>query len=217
MISNLCTIGVCAILLLFTGCTDDDDDNGVDNRPKLYSNYSLSVDEVLYTHSDEEAGYDFCTDVSTRSISTDKYYDISTVRYEVFFSPFNGINKPKVSSYGFYVFWDIAEPDLSLYDAVDDIIQGNSARKHHLQFVLTDEEEVTYSNSPFTPGSSTNIDNSANWQLDIVLPDNIECLIYGERVAELNYQYSGFVYSNERSDSLFIDHFDLQLFVPLSL
>ena len=221
MNSSIFGIGICSILLLFTSCVNDDDvdvDSGtVTDTTWLSSNYSLSLEGTLSTYSDEDIAYDFCTDVSTRSISTYKLYGDSTVVYEVLLSPFNIVNQPKVLSYAFYVYWNrFEEADLSLYNAVTDIAQGNSSRKYHLQFSITDEK-VSYSNSFFYTDRTTNIDSASNTESIIRIPENIECRVYGGRVCELNFQYSGFVYSNGRADSLFVDYFDLQLFLPLSL
>jgi hypothetical protein len=203
-------------VLFSTGCVDDD--SSTSEVEKLSSNYSLSLEGVLSIYSDEAIEYDFCTDVSTRNIQTNKYYDGSTVIYEVILDPLNIVNQPKVFSYAFYVYWDQSEvPDASLFDAVTEIIQGNSLRKHHLQFVVRDEQSMSFSNSFFYTNRTTDIDDSSDWDLNIAIPDNFECRIYGERVGELNYQYSGFIYSNERIDSMLVDYFYLQLFVPLSL
>lgn len=218
-INNLILVIFCFSLLLTTGCVDDDDDSKIETPSTLSSNYSLRAEGVSSSYSDEEIGYDFCVNVSTRNIQTSKYYNDSTVQYEVILSPLNVINQPRVSSYGFYVHWNrFDEIDLSLYDAVTDIIQRQSSeRRKHLQFVITDEQGISYSNSFFHTDRTTDIDYSSEWNLDMSIPDDISCQIYGERVGELNYSYTGFVYSRDRNDSLFVDHFDLQLFVPLSL
>ena len=214
--------GLCLMLLLSTNCVNnqgigDDEGDTVPDTTWLSSNYSLSLEGALSTYSDEDIAYDFCTDVSTRSISTYKLYGDSTVVYEVILSPLNIVNQPKVLSYAFYVYWNrFEETDLSLYNAVTDIIQGHSSRKYHLQFSIRDEE-VSYSNSFFYTDRTTNIDSDSDSESILRIPENIDCRVYGERVGELNFQYSGFVYSNGRADSLFVDYFDLQLFLPLSL
>lgn len=216
------TIGICFMLLLSTSCVkdqgiNDDEGEALPDTTWLSSNYSLSLEGTLSTYSDEDIGYDFCTDVSTRSISTYKLYGDSTVVYEVLLSPLNIVNQPKVLSYAFYVYWNrFEETDLSLYNAVTDIIQGNSSRKYHLQFSIRDED-VSYSNSFFYTDRTTNTDADSDSESILRIPENIDCRVYGERVCELNFQYSGFVYSNGKADSLFVDYFDLQLFLPLSL
>lgn len=216
------TIGICFMLLLSTSCVkdqgiDDAEGEALPDTTWLSSNYSLSLEGALSTYSDEDIGYDFCTDVSTRSISTYKLYGDSTVVYEVILSPLNIVNQPKVLSYAFYVYWNrFAETDLSLYNAVTDIIEGNSSRKYHLQFSIRDED-VSYSNSFFYTERTTNTDADSDSESILRIPENIDCRVYGERVCELSFQYSGFVYSNGKADSLFVDYFDLQLFLPLSL
>jgi hypothetical protein len=217
--SKLYTLCACLILVIFsTGCVDDDDNSGANEIERLSSNYSLSLEGLISAYSDEAIEYDFCTDISTRNIQTNKYYDGSTVIYEVILDPLNIVNQPKVFSYAFYVYWDQSEaPDVSFFDAVTEITQGNSLRKYHLQFVVRNEQNISFSNSFFYTNRTTNTDSSSDQNLRIIIPDNFECRIYGERLGELNYQYSGFIYSSERVDSMLVDYFDLQLFVPLSL
>lgn len=58
----------------------------------LSFNYFLSLEGILLIYSDEDIGYDFCIDVSIRSILIYKFYGDFIVVYEVLLSLFNIVN-----------------------------------------------------------------------------------------------------------------------------
>lgn len=201
-------------LLVIIGCNKP-----INDQPPelLYSSYTLRLEGETYMYSDEEIQYDFCSDISTRNIITSKYYSDDITVYDVLLSPLNTVNRPKIFSYVFYVFWNPQTlDDLSLLEAFRELSTDNISRRGLLEFIIRDENNISFTNTKVSNSVPSLIDQDAKITMSTIVPD-VNCSIYGDSVGEITYSYEGFIYNRDLSDSMYVDNFELTLYIPLTL
>ena len=184
--------------------------------PVLYSGYTLIFNGETYTHSDELLDYNFCEDLSFRNIRTSKVYRQEQVFYEVLFTSFVTSNQPKVPSYLFYIKWDpLMVDDLSMEEAFQEVLSGVSDRKALVEFFIVDND-AGYSNITIANNEPQLVDQRA--QVTIALDSaSTDCRTYGHKIGKVAYTYRGHLYTTDRTDSIFVDQFDLTLYTPTVL
>lgn len=206
------TLGFCCLIII--GCEKPSVDQTTD---LLFSNYTLILEDSLHRHNDEDIPYSFCSDVSTRPITTSKLYVGDTVLYEVLLGPFNRSSESKIFDFAFSLYWSSSEiDDVSLLNAFGEIIAGETRREVSLDFTIRDRDNSLFSNTTTPNLTPVLADTEANHSLLLSLP-NTQCTLYQENVGEITYRYNGFIFNSEKTDSMYVNDLNLTLYLPLNL